>query len=67
MYCKQQTPVVYANSHDLFDAIRRAFSNSRHIDFWGTYRVPEDQLVNDSERVRMTIHDIWTVTGYRFT
>ena len=37
------------------------------MEFHDSYKMLEDQLVSDSERVKMTIHEIWKVTGYRFT
>jgi len=57
---------MYADSRGLFDALRAAFKGIQ-VNFFGAYKLPEDRLVNNSERVRMTIHDIWTVTDYRFT
>jgi len=58
---------MYANSQDLFRAIRKAFKDDTHVNFSGAYKLSDDPLVSDNERVRMTIHDIWKVTGYRFT
>jgi len=57
---------MYTDSQSLFDAVRNAFME-KHVDFFGAYNLLEDPLVSDSERVRMTIHEIWKVTGYRFT
>lgn len=57
---------MYASSEDLFRAIQKAFRDSAHVNFSGAYKLPEDPLISDRERVRMTIHDIWKITGYRF-
>ena len=51
----------------MFEAIRACFKGGQNIEFLGHYRQPEDPLVNDRERVEMTVHEIWKVTGYRFT
>ena len=53
---------MYTSSKDLFCAIQKAFSDSTHVNFSATYKLPEDPLVSDRERVRMTIHNIWKCT-----
>jgi len=57
---------MYANSQDLFHAIKKAFKDDTHVNLSSTYKLSDDPLVSDNERVRMTIHDIWKVTGYCF-
>jgi hypothetical protein len=66
-YRTYQAPVMYINSRELFGALRKAFKEKKQVNFFGTYCLPEDPMVSDSERVRMTTHEIWKVTGYRFT
>jgi hypothetical protein len=61
------TEIVYTDGHALLDALRKAFKNGKHINFNGAYTIPEDPLVTDKQRVCMTTHSIWKVTGYRFT
>ena len=58
---------MYQDSQGLFHALQKAFKEGKHIDFFGSYMLPEDPLVSDHKRVRMVIHDIWKVTGYHFT
>ncbi|KAJ7799551.1 hypothetical protein B0H14DRAFT_2616955 [Mycena olivaceomarginata] len=36
-------------------------------DFHGTCQIPEDPLITDKERVKITIYEIWKITGYRFS
>jgi len=51
----------------MFEAIRACFKSGQNVEFLGCYRQPEDPLVSDRERVEMAVHEIWKVTGYRFT
>ncbi|KAF7966149.1 hypothetical protein HWV62_39928 [Athelia sp. TMB] len=57
----------YSNSKSLFEALRTSFASSQHVAFHGTFKLPEDPLITPRERVQMIVHDIWRVTGYRFT
>ncbi|KAJ7711152.1 hypothetical protein B0H14DRAFT_2414753 [Mycena olivaceomarginata] len=56
----------YKDHQALFSALRDAFKTDKHVDFRGTYQTPEDLFMMDKERVKMTIYEIWKVTGYRF-
>jgi hypothetical protein len=60
-------PVIFEDSEALLNAIRKAFNSRESVEFEGSYVQTEDPLVSDKDRVRMTIHDVWKVTGYRFT
>jgi len=64
---KSTAPKMYPNSTNLFSDMRAAFSVTAHVEFGGSYHLPADPSVTDKDRVRMTIHDIWKATGYRFT
>lgn len=59
--------VMYTDGHSLLDALRGAFKDGKHVKFHGAYTLPVDPLVSDKDRIRMTTHNIWKVTGYRFT
>ncbi|KAJ7829515.1 hypothetical protein B0H14DRAFT_3717388 [Mycena olivaceomarginata] len=59
-------PMMFANQQALFSALRKMFKTTKHIEFHGSYNIPEDPLVTDKERVKMTNLEIWKVTGYRF-
>ena len=63
----QSIPTHYRDSQSLFEAIRAGFKKDKHVEFYGTYNMPADPLVTDKERVDMIVHEIWKVTGYRFT
>ncbi|KAJ6596512.1 hypothetical protein B0H10DRAFT_2232513 [Mycena sp. CBHHK59/15] len=56
----------FKDAQELFSALRNAFNKEKHVNFRGTYQIPEDALITDKERVQMTVHEIWKVTGYRF-
>jgi len=58
--------MAYKDSQSFFEAIEECFQNSAHVEFYGSYNLPRDPLVSDNERVKMAIHEIWKVTGYRF-
>ncbi|KAK7005431.1 hypothetical protein R3P38DRAFT_2427601, partial [Favolaschia claudopus] len=59
-------PVNFASLELLFQAIRGAFTGGKPVEFHGTCQIPEDPMVTDKERVKMTAHEIWKITGYRF-
>jgi len=44
---KMESVIVYTNSQSLFSALREAFKEGKHVEFFGTYCLPEDALVND--------------------
>ncbi|KAJ6523472.1 hypothetical protein DFH09DRAFT_1329961 [Mycena vulgaris] len=58
--------IPFQDQQSMFNAIRAAFKQGKHVEFHGICQIPEDPLVTDKERVRMTIFEIWKVTGYRF-
>lgn len=62
-----QIPVAYKDSESLLKALRDTFRSETSVDFEGSYIRATDLLVSDKERVKMTIHDVWKATGYRFT
>jgi hypothetical protein len=57
----------YGSSDKMFQALRLCFKQESGRLFYGSYQIADDPLINDKERVRMTTHEIWQVTGYRFT
>ena len=62
-----QIPVAYKDSESLLKALCDAYKSKTSVDFDGSYIRAMDPLVSDKERVKMTIHDVWKATGYRFT
>jgi hypothetical protein len=58
---------LYEGSQQLFEAIRNVFKSDDSVDFTGDYEVAADPLVSDKERTQMLAHEVWKVTGYRFT
>jgi hypothetical protein len=67
MAVKFDSPKMYNSSQSLFENLQSAFRKGNHVEFFGGYHLPEDPLITARQRVRMTIHDIWKTTGYRFT
>jgi hypothetical protein len=59
--------MVYKDSESLLKDLHTTFKSSDSVEFKGSYSQAVDPLVSDKERVKMTIHDIWKATGYRFT
>jgi len=57
----------YTDSQTLFKSLRNQFKQGKDINFCGSYILPDDPLVSDRERIKMTADEIWKVTGYRFT
>ncbi|KAK1222359.1 hypothetical protein PQX77_014797 [Marasmius sp. AFHP31] len=57
----------FKDAEDLLQELRQNFSEHPDVDFRGEFTLPTDPLVSDKERVKMMIHEVWKVTGYRFT
>ena len=51
----------------MFKALRGAFRSGKEVAFNGSFKITEDPLIPDKERVKMMIREIWNVGGYRFT
>ena len=47
--------------------LKKAFKTSDLIFFHAYYDLPADPLMTDRDHVKATAHEIWRVTGYRFT
>jgi hypothetical protein len=60
-------PVNYKTNQELFNTLREVMKNQEKVDFRGRYEIDEDQLVSAKERTEMVTHEVWRVTGYRFT
>jgi hypothetical protein len=56
----------FQDQQAMFSALRTAFQTKKHVEFNATCQIPEDPLVTDKERVKITIYEIWKATGYRF-
>ncbi|KAJ7937453.1 hypothetical protein B0H13DRAFT_2302616 [Mycena leptocephala] len=46
--------IEFTDQQSLFIAIRAAFKHNKHVEFHGTCQIPEDPLITDKERVKMT-------------
>jgi hypothetical protein len=57
----------------MFNALKQATKHDTKenpqtlVNFCGSYMIEHDPLVSDRERVRMTVSEIWSATGYRLT
>jgi len=47
-------------------ALRDSFRETPNVDFAGTYRLYEPGVTHQ-QRIKSLTHEIWEVTGYRFT
>jgi hypothetical protein len=63
----KQAAVNYLDAEDLFSDLRKQFNERSDVVFHGTYSIKADPDISPKERVQMTVHEIWQVTGYRFT
>ncbi|KAL0578322.1 hypothetical protein V5O48_003669 [Marasmius crinis-equi] len=61
--------MMYDTSKQLFKTMGETFrKNSKLTHFRGKYRLPQDALgVDDHERVKMMVFDVWKATEYCFT
>ncbi|KAJ7235267.1 hypothetical protein C8J57DRAFT_1248613 [Mycena rebaudengoi] len=50
---------LYADSQELFTALRQAFHATKDVEFHGTYHLAQDPLVSNKQRVQMTTYEIW--------
>jgi hypothetical protein len=57
----------YKTNQELFNNLREVMKIQEKVDFTGRYEIDEDRLVSAKERTEMVTHDVWRVTGYRFT
>jgi hypothetical protein len=60
-------PMNYKTNQELFNKLREVMKDQEKVDFTGRYEIDEDHLVSAKERTEMVTHDVWRVTGYRFT
>jgi hypothetical protein len=44
--------MMFANQQALFSALRKMFKTTKHIEFHGSYNIPEDPLVTDKDAYR---------------
>ena len=59
--------VTFKDKNALMAQLKRIFKTSEHIFFHACYDLPADPLMSDRDYVKATAHEIWRVTGYRFT
>jgi hypothetical protein len=57
----------YKTGQAFFSALQKKCKDHHDVQLNGTYTTPEDPLVSNRERVQMLAHEVWKVTGYRFT
>lgn len=57
----------FCHAEDLFNTLRVLFKAGPHVTFHGTYPIEEDHEIAPKQRVEMVAHEIWQLTGYRFT
>ncbi len=46
--------------------LKNTFKTAERIFFYGCYDLPVDLLTSDKAHVKVTAHEIWKVSGYRF-
>jgi len=66
-YCssRNQRPMMVASSFSLNS--RDAVNIAKTLHFTDlSFKLPEDPLVSDKERVQMMTHEVWKVTGFQF-
>ncbi|KAF5379759.1 hypothetical protein D9615_005746 [Tricholomella constricta] len=56
----------FESRDELMNALRDAFKESHNINFAASYRA-HDPGISHKQRIQTITHDIWKVTGYRFT
>jgi hypothetical protein len=60
-------PKEFTDRREMMAAVKEAFRLSKEVIFHGRFTMTADPLVNERERVRMTAHEVWEKSGYRFT
>ena len=63
---KDNTVIAFTDNEAMMKRLKVVCRTQEHVFFSGCYSMPVDPLISDKERVKMTAHDIWKVTGYRF-
>jgi hypothetical protein len=58
---------TYETYQQLMNRLRHIMNNQNTVNFSGSCEVPEDPLMSMKERTGMVTHDVWKVSGYRFT
>ncbi|KAN0133621.1 hypothetical protein V8E53_008568 [Lactarius tabidus] len=64
---KKNVAVKFTDKNALLKQLKNVFKTSEHIFFHGCYDLPADPLSSDKAYVKAAAHEIWRVTGYRFT
>ncbi|KAF8257921.1 hypothetical protein EI94DRAFT_1816526 [Lactarius quietus] len=64
---KENVAITFKDENALMTQLKKIFKTSDHIFFHGCYDVPADPSMSDKDHVKATAHEIWKVTGYRFT
>ena len=47
--------------------LKKVFKTSDHVFFHACFDLPADPSISDRDYIKATAHEIWKVTGYRFT
>jgi hypothetical protein len=67
MSTSSQLPEDFLDGADLYNALRVQFNAGPDVKFYGTYPIIEDDLIVPKEATHQVAHEIWRLTGYRFT
>ncbi|KAJ7593158.1 hypothetical protein C8J56DRAFT_1045593 [Mycena floridula] len=58
-------PTKYSDSQALFSSLRDKVKEANAV-FSGCYSLDPDESISDRERTRISVQEVWAVTGYRF-
>ena len=59
-------PVIFNDKKAMLAHLKRVFETSDRIFFHASYDLPADPLTTKRDLIKITAHEIWKVTGYRF-
>ncbi|KIK58060.1 hypothetical protein GYMLUDRAFT_75117 [Collybiopsis luxurians FD-317 M1] len=60
-------PEHYDSGPSMMEALGKCFKAPSNNTFLGTYHAMNTPEISDKHRIQLVIHEIWKVTGYRFT
>jgi hypothetical protein len=63
---KQNVAVVFPDQKAIMKQLKSVFKTTEQVFFHGSYHVPLDPLILEKGQVKITAHDVWKATGYRF-
>src|SRR5437016_4583058 len=58
---------TFPSCQRLLEALRYSIAHDERVDFAGRCEFIDDSLIPPKERVQMITHEIWKISGYRFT